>query len=167
MQNADDQTKSHALKSWIRFILILIVLVFIFRYVINMTIVSGKSMSPTLHDNDIILTNNMFYELERNDIIVFRDQNGFNVIKRIIALPRDKVEIIDGAVYINSEKINENYTTGTSNDLAEITVDDNSYFVMGDNRSPGASLDSRDQEVGTIPEEDVTGKMLIRLYPIN
>jgi len=126
--------------------------------------ISGNSMAPTIQNNDVIATSNLFYTLERNDIILFRDKNGFDVIKRIIAVPGDTVEIIGGAVLVNSEVVNEEFATGIPNDMALTTVVEDSYFVMGDNRTPGESLDARCSEVGLIPKERIKGEVFISLY---
>ncbi|HLR52104.1 MAG TPA: signal peptidase I [Candidatus Avamphibacillus sp.] len=165
MRNKSSKGRTNSIISWIGFVLILVTLFLVFRYVITITIISGESMSPTLHDNDIILTNNLFFTPEKNDIILYRDSNGFDVIKRIIAMPNDEVEIKDGVVIVNGEPIEENYTNGESSDMPQITVAENTYFVMGDNRTPGASLDSRNSDIGPIDKEKVKGKLLVRLYP--
>lgn len=122
-------------------------------------------MSPTFDDNHIIMTNNLFFTPEKGDIILYRDQNGFDVIKRIIGMPHDQVEIKDGVTKVNGEELQESYKTGVSQDISPVTVEENSYFVMGDNRTPGASLDSRSSKVGTIAKEDIKGKYLFKIYP--
>jgi|SRR5690625_286535 len=165
MDNKANKEKINSVISWLVFALILVTLFLVFRYVITITIISGKSMSPTLHDSDVILTNNLFFTPEKNDIILYRDANGFDVIKRIIAMPNDEVEIKDGIVIVNGEPLEEDYINGESNDMPQVTVAEDTYFVMGDNRTPGASLDSRNSDIGPIAKEKVKGKLLVRLYP--
>ena len=63
------------------------------------------------------------------------------------------------------EFIQEEYKTGVSQDMSKVVVDENSYFVLGDNRSPGESLDSRNESVGTIAKADIKGRYLFKLYP--
>ncbi|MGN7385459.1 signal peptidase I [Sporosarcina sp. SAFN-015] len=151
--------------SWVKFVLIVAAIVFIVRSVVGITVISGNSMASSINNNDVIVTSNLFYELERNDIILFRDQHGFDVIKRIIAVPDDTVEIVGGAVLVNGEAVNEEFAMGTPNDMALTSVLKDSYFVMGDNRTPGESLDSRSSDVGLIPKERVKGEVFISLYP--
>jgi signal peptidase I len=151
--------------SWVKFVLIVAAIVFIVRSVVGITVISGNSMASTIQNNDVIVTSNLFYELERNDIILFRDKNGFDVIKRIIAVPNDTVEIIGGSVLVNGEAVHEEFAMGIPNDMALTTVVENSYFVMGDNRTPGESLDSRSSDVGLIPKEKVKGEVFMSLYP--
>jgi len=150
---------------WIKFILILIGLFLIFRFAIGITVINGQSMSPTFSNNNVIMTTNLFYTPEKGDIILYRDENGFNVIKRVIAAENDHVEIKDGVTKVNGEPLQEDYKTGVSQDMSKVVVDKNSYFVLGDNRTPGESLDSRSESVGTIAKVDIKGKYLFKLYP--
>lgn len=152
--------------SWVKFVLFIAALFFVFRYAIGITVISGNSMDPTIQNKDIIVTTNLFYTPEKNDVIRFQDVNGFDVIKRIIALPNDTVEIIEGVVYVNGAMVKEDYAMGIPNDMELIKVTDNSYFVVGDNRTPGESLDSRNSEFGLIPKERIKGEMLFSLYPL-
>lgn len=142
---------------WIRFLLFLAAIFFIFRYALGITLVDGKSMNPTLHDNDIVLTNNIFYQHERDDIVII-NENGFPIIKRIIALPHETVEIKNGTVFVNGDPLEENYTIGISNNMPEVLVEEGTYFVIGDNRTPGESLDSRSSNVGLIPAQHILGE---------
>src|SRR5690625_5346438 len=99
-------------------------------------------MSPTFSNNNVIMTTNLFYTPEKGDIILYRDENGFNVIKRVIAAENDHVEIKDGVTKVNGEPLQEDYKTGVSQDMSKVVVDKNSYFVLGYNRTHGVSLDS-------------------------
>ncbi|WP_337017649.1 signal peptidase I [Oceanobacillus massiliensis] len=153
--------------SWIVFALILAVVFFTFRFVIGITVVSGNSMSPSLEDGDFLVSSNIFYTPEASDIIIFHNENGFDVIKRVIGLPNDTVEIKNGMVLINGNPLNEDYIAGAPNDMAEITVSEDSYFVMGDNRTPGESLDSRSPDVGTIARDAIRGEVLVSIYPFD
>lgn len=151
--------------SWVRFILLLFVVFFVFRYVIGIIIINGNSMNPTLDHQDVILTSNIFYTPERNDVILFRDENGFDVIKRVVGMPGDTVEIRSGTVYLNGGVLEEDYITGIPNDMPLIEVNEG-YFVMGDNRTPGESLDSRSEEIGLIEDTRVKGEVIFSLWPI-
>jgi signal peptidase I len=163
----EEEEKKASWLSWTVFIISLVLIFIIFRFVIGVITISGNSMNPTLEDGDLLLTSNLIFTVERNDMIVFRDDNGFNVIKRVIGLPNDRIAIQDGNVWINGELVNETYTTGLSTDMEEVIVPSQSYFVLGDNRTPGESLDSRNQNVGTIDENNIIGEVMISLFPFS
>ena len=134
-------------------------------------------MEPTFYSGDYIFISKQAYRLfgepERGDVIVFRtdmkDENNKdkNLIKRIIGLPGDTVEIIGGYVYLNGKLIDEPYLNeqGISGEMDEVIVPDGKLFVMGDNR--GVSQDSRDVLVGCVDEQNILGKVFVRLYPFN
>ncbi|MUK87690.1 signal peptidase I [Ornithinibacillus sp. L9] len=151
--------------SWIMFTVLIVGVFLLFRFVIGFAVIAGNSMNPTLEDNDILLTSGVFYTVERSDVIVYRDTNGFDVIKRVIGMPNETVEIKDGVVFVNGTPLEENYVTGIPNDMPKKVVNEGSYFVIGDNRQPGASLDSRDKDVGTISDAQVQGKAILSIFP--
>ncbi|SHG16611.1 signal peptidase I Serine peptidase. MEROPS family S26A [Ornithinibacillus halophilus] len=157
--------KKSELASWIRFIAFLFILFVIFKFVIGFTVVHGDSMNPTFKHEDILLTKGVFNKYERNDIVLFRDDAGYTVVKRIVGVPNDEIEIINGVVYLNGEMIDEDYTTGTSFDIPKTIVEEGTYFVMGDNREPGASKDSRSDDVGLVPESQIESEVLLSLIP--
>lgn len=161
----NDQKKK---TSWLSGLLTVIVLVGVFlffRYAVVITIISGNSMAPTIENQNIVLSNHLLFNLDRNDIIIYHDEHGFDVIKRIIALPNDTIEIKDGIVIVNDLPLEEDYVIGIPNDMGKLVVHENSYFVMGDNRTPGESLDSRNVDVGPISEEQIKGKVVCSIFP--
>ena len=129
--------------------------------------ISGDSMSPTLeHDEIVVLLKTK--NLKRGDIVGFYYQ-GKILLKRVIALPEDEVVIdADGNVYVNQELLEEDYVTERSLGDCDLEfpyrVPAASYFVMGDQR--GNSVDSRNSAVGTIKQEDMIGKVCIRVWPL-
>lgn len=130
--------------------------------------ISGDSMSPTLmHDEIIVLVKNN--NIKRGDLIGFYYQ-GKILLKRVIGMP-DDIVVIDGegSVYINGELLEEPYVTEKSIGECDIefpyTVSGGSYFVMGDKRTN--SVDSRSFVIGTITTEDIIGKVVIRVWPLN
>jgi signal peptidase I len=130
--------------------------------------ISGDSMSPTLeHDDIVVLLKTK--DFDRGDLIGFYYQ-GKILLKRVIALPEDIV-VIDGEgnVYINEELLEEPYITdkGLSDCDLEFpyTVPGTGYFVMGDRRSN--SVDSRNSIVGAIAQEDIIGKVSVRVWPLS
>ncbi|MCD8344519.1 MAG: signal peptidase I [Oscillospiraceae bacterium] len=130
--------------------------------------VSGSSMEPTLSDNDIILlikTDN----LTTGDLIGFYYQNKL-LLKRVIGVAGDVIDIDEeGNVTVNGELIDEPYVTNKSIGECDITlpyqVPENRVFVMGDNRT--TSIDSRSSVIGCIEEDQIVGKVLVRIYPFN
>lgn len=113
------------------------------------------------------ISSNIFFSPERNDIVLYRDENGFDVVKRIIALPNQTIEISDGAAIVDGDPIDESFVTGTPKDMEETIVEEDAYFVMGDNRTPGESLDSRSPHVGSIAEERIKGEFLFSVFPFH
>ena len=141
------------------------------------TEVEGASMENTLHNGDNLIVDKLsyrFHDPERFDIIVFpfQFQDNTYYIKRIIGLPGETVQIMDdGSIYINGEKLEENYgmeviKPETIGRAAEpIELGDDEYFVMGDNRNN--SSDSRTDMVGNITRENIIGKAWLRIWPVS
>lgn len=122
-------------------------------------------MEPTYHDGSIVLTNNLYFEPEFQDIVIFTDTNGFDVIKRVIGTPGDTVEIKDGVVLINGSALAESYTSGIPDDMPIQTIAADSYFLIGDHRTPGESYDSRSEEIGAVSEELIKGEVMVSVNP--
>lgn len=128
----------------------------------------GTSMTPTLTDGEIIFTIKTS-EFEPGDIIAFYYNNKI-LVKRVIAEPGDWVDIeSDGTVYVNSEPLEETYLTekayGDTNIALPYQVPDGKIFVMGDHRE--TSVDSRNTAVGCVSREQVVGKIIFRIWPLN
>lgn len=148
---------------------------FIIHYAVEKTTMVGESMEPILLNEDEIIINKFAYRFtdpKRFDIIIFKQsgkEHSFNNIKRIIGLPGEKVSIKDGIVIINGTPIEEKITVEamTTAGVAEeeIKLDENEYFVLGDNRNN--SEDSRFASLGNVVKEDIIGKAWIRLDPFN
>lgn len=153
------------------------------NFIIGTVYVKGSSMEPNFHHGDLVFINKLALKAgtpKRGDIIICRlheDGREENIIKRVIGLPGDRVNIVwkgddqDGAfaLYLNGELIEEPFLgepmmTGGNMEYPFL-VPENSYFVMGDNRN--ASTDSRKKTVGAIPKADLVGKVVFRLYPFD
>ncbi len=163
--------------SWIFYILFVVALTYlIIHFVGQRTVVDGRSMEDTLHNGDNLIVEKLSYRFgdpKRFDIIVFPPKGSPKefYIKRIIGLPGETVQIDEeGTIYINGEVLEENYGKETilnPGGAAEpITLGDDEYFVLGDNRNN--SRDSRDREhVGNIKRKDITGRAWVRIWPLS
>lgn len=128
----------------------------------------GSSMTPTIQNGDIIFslkTN----EFQRGDVIAFYYNNKI-LVKRVIGCPGDWINLEpDGATYVNNERLNEPYVTdlayGDTNIELPYQVPDSRLFVMGDHRS--TSVDSRNTAVGCVAQEQIVGKIVFRIWPID
>jgi len=169
------QTMDNEMIEWAKTIIISLVIALLITTFIKPTIVKNYSMSPTLEENDFLIINRFLYkrgEPHRGDIVVFksnlRTEMGKQklLIKRVIAVPGDKIVITEGDIYINDNKLEESYVADryTMGDV-DLTVPENEIFVMGDNR--GNSLDSRDGILGLVDFNTVIGKAFVRIFPFS
>lgn len=160
---------------WIKVIIISCIIALFITTFVKPTIVKQHSMSPTLNNNDFLLINRFLYKRgapERGDIVVFKSnmktENGSDklLIKRVIAIPGERLVISEGLVYIDGKLLEEDYIPNiiTSGEI-DLVIPKNKLFAMGDNR--GNSLDSRDPGLGLVDEEAIIGKAFLRLFPIN
>lgn len=183
----------------VKTILFIVILFFAIRLFIQPFNVIGKSMESNFHDGDYLLINKItynFFSPKRGDVIVLRHPEPIcndyvngplfvktyktltfnepcrNYIKRIVALPSEKIQIKNGKVtiYNKDEKngfiLSEDYLPQGQQTLGNIerTLGDNEYFVLGDNREPNMSSDSR--EWGPITKKYIVGKVWVRLFPL-
>jgi len=172
---------------WIKAFVFAAIFVFVINIFIGTTTVFSTSMYPTLVEKDVLILNKIS-PIERGDIVSFKsdleigeksykllnpiqklfvsEHSRKNLIKRVIGLPGDKVDVYDGKVFINDEEISENYVSSYTTGESHIEkLGENEYFMMGDNRS--VSLDSRNSTVGLIDGEDFIGKVFVRIFPLN
>lgn len=164
------------LLGWVVYIAIIVGLTYlIITYVGQRTRVSGSSMETTLSHGDNLIVDKISYRFkkpERYDIIVFpyKYEENTYYIKRIIGLPGETVQVIDGYAYINGEKLTSDVYGAEVMDAAgiaetPIALGEDEYFVLGDNRNH--SSDSRDSSVGVLKREDLMGRAWIRIYPFD
>jgi signal peptidase I len=170
---------------------IIIAATLINQFIFQSYYVDGTSMTPTLQNNDrliidkvertVALAQGKHYVPKRGQIVVLDsslvDQTGHKeqLIKRVIGLPGEAVTISDGTVTIKNkdhpEGFNVNQTLGLNLESTyvdspiSITIPDNQVFVMGDNRAPGGSFDSR--SFGPIDTNKIQGRLLVRIFPLN
>lgn len=128
--------------------------------------ISGSSMSPTLHDGEIVLSVKGT-DFDTGDLVAFYYGNKL-LVKRCIAGPSDWVNIDrDGNIYVNEKMVDEPYVSEKAFGECDIElpyqVPDERWFVVGDNRS--VSVDSRSSQIGCITEEQIVGKVVFRVWP--
>ena len=150
------------LKEYVPYVLVIILVLCIKRFVVSPIKVNGDSMLDTLQDGDIMILDIIGYRLsgvKRFDIVVVNAKDEY-IIKRVIGLPGEKLEYKDNQLYINGKKIKENYGKEETEDFS-LTIPKDSYFVMGDNRT--VSLDSR--YFGPFSKKEILGKTKFTLFP--
>jgi signal peptidase I len=176
----------------VQLVVVALVLAFVIKsLVMQAFFIPSGSMLQTLQIGDRVLVEKIslrFGEPERGDIIVFRrpglEQEGFSVaatwrdflegiglsepdpdrdlIKRVVGLPGETVELVDGVVVIDGRPLDEPYTAVETRSFPPVTIADGEYYVLGDNR--GNSLDSR-FSLGTIPEDNIIGRAFAIIWP--
>lgn len=163
----------------------------VFTYLLRISDVSGPSMEPTLHENERVLINTLMYKAERNDIVIVDSSSlGKLIVKRIIGLPGDFVDIDfeSGIVSVNGVPVDEQlYEPGADGSAPQLTADhfvntlttqnmgafesypvevpEGHVFVLGDNRN--RSKDSKHSELKFVPQEEITGEVILRIYPFS
>lgn len=143
-------------------------------FIVQPFFVRGDSMAPNFHNSDYLIIDEISYRFEnpaRGEVVVFRfpqDKSQY-YIKRIIGLPEETVEIKNGQVTISNKDnpagyvLSEPYLDQNTEGDMKIKLDDNEYFVLGDNR--GASSDSR--RWGALPKHLIIGRTWLRMWPVN
>lgn len=161
--------------------------IILFTFIVRQANVDGESMLPTLRDGEKLIVHHLFYTPEKGDIVIVDAQYGYvytdgvlkqnvglgkPIVKRVIGAPGDTIDIDfeAGTVSVNGEVLVENYIKDpTQRDEGghqyPVVVPNGCYFVMGDNRMN--SLDSRSGAVGFIPEDEIMGKVVFRLWPVD
>lgn len=155
------------IKENIIYIIIIFLIIIVRAFIVTPVMVDGNSMYPTLNDREILLLKKYDKKYDRFDIVVLK-YNDEKLVKRIIGLPGEKVYYKHNTLYIDGEKVIEDFDhDATDNfnitDLGYTKIPDDYYLVLGDNRDD--SLDSR--IIGLISKEDIKGTVGIRLFPFN
>jgi len=160
------------IKDWVVSILVAVVLAFFIRYfIVELYLVEGPSMQPTLISKERLVVNKFIYRFrtpEKGEILVFRypKDPSRDFIKRVIATPGDTIEIKDGRIFVNQQLLNENYILDkTRGSYPLSTVPEGHIFVMGDNRNN--SEDSRFKDVGFVPFDLIKGKAMMVFWPFD
>ena len=149
----------------------------IIEFLAQVAFVHKSSMLPTIRDNNVLIVEKIsakFKNIDRGDIVTINniysnDAESRILIKRVIGVAGDYIEIKDDLVYLNGKALKEGYINGHITKPVDIkynyyTVPENCVYVLGDNRIPGESLDSR--SFGAISLDTITGKAVFRLFPL-
>ena len=146
------------------YVYIILAVVLIRSFIVTPALVDGASMDETLKDGELVLINKFVYivsDINRFDVVVVNNEHDEDkIIKRVIALPNEKIEYKDDVLYINDKEVKGMKFEHTSDFVYE--TKDDEYFVMGDNRD--ISKDSR--MLGNFKEKDIIGRVNFRLLPI-
>lgn len=159
--NKNKKEKRFSLADTLQFIFLLAVIaLIIFIRQMPLFTVDGRSMDHTYADGDL-LVGDQKSDIKQGDIlIIYSDVLSERIVKRCIGLPGDEIKILDNQVYVNGKKLKEDYIAEPMNtEDMTITLSDDEYFVMGDNRNH--STDSRD--IGPIPKEKIQAKVMHNL----
>ena len=154
------------LKEILPYAIILLVVVLIRTFLVTPIKVNGQSMYDTLSGNEIMLLYRIG-EIERYDMVVadliVDGKKDDTLIKRIYGLPGETIKCENGVIYINDHKIEDPYATNETSDFEAVTLGDDEYFLLGDNRS--ISLDSR--IIGPVKEKDIEGRTDFVIFPFD
>jgi len=157
---------------WVFIIAIAFLLSIVIRtYVLDTRIVPTGSMLPTIQLQDRLIVDKFVYKfkpLERGDVIVFKAPDSadedLDLVKRLIGLPGEEVQIKDGKVWIDGKCLNEPYVSSPPNyEYGPVVVPEGQYFFLGDNRNQ-----SKDSHIwGFMPSENVLGRVWVRYWPLS
>lgn len=157
---------------WIVDIVVVLALAWFFLYAFGTQIhIAGQSMGPVLEPDDVVLMNRLAYDFgkpDRMDVVVFMREDEKENVKRVVGLPGETVQITGGYLYINGERLEaeDGLDQVSLGGLAEnpIELGNDEYFLLGDNRE--SSEDSRFANIGNVKEEQILGKVWLRLFPL-
>ena len=141
-------------------------MILVHLFVVQISVVKGHSMEPSLWDGDRLVVDRVFSDLQSGQVVVLRYPRNPRVdfVKRIVGVPGDRVYLRQGHLYVNGEMVDSDWTCIEDLDsTVEVTVPDGHYFVLGDNRA--VSCDSR--EFGLVAEELVKGRVCVRFWPLD
>lgn len=170
-QEKTENTKHIFIKTTVKIIVTIVLavslLLNLFTYVMPVVKYYGTSMSPTLEDGQILIVSKLS-EIESGDVIAFYYNNKV-LVRRVAAVGNEQITVdVFGTVSVNGNEMEESYiehkTYGQCDIDFPFTVPSNTYFVLGDNRE--VAMDSRLEEIGTVAEDRIIGKIVFSIYPL-
>ena len=149
-------------KFWIILLIVVILVVLVRIFVFEFVNIAGESMAPTLKDGQLIGIYKANYAPERGDVVVLDAPNGMELVKRVIGLPGETLEIKEGIVYIDGTALEQKfqYSSTVKDSTPPLEIPAGSVFVMGDNRDH--STDSR--VIGPVLIQSIRGKMIFAVW---
>lgn len=162
MENSKKGFLKTFVDEYLSYVIVIIIVLLIKKFVVSPIKVNGESMMTTLHDKDIMILNIIGYKIngaDRFDIVVVDTPNEY-IIKRVIGLPGETVEYKDNQLYINGEKVEDNHGSQVTNDF-KVKLGKDEYYVLGDNRTN--SIDSR--IYGAFNKNKILGKTKLIVFP--
>jgi len=172
----ETKSLSHELWDWTKSILVaLLVVMLLHEFGFNLSLVQGSSMQPTLQEGEWLFVNKAITYLappKRGEIVILAEpeeqfaQDHPFLVKRVVAIAGDKVEGRGGALFVNNDEVEESYTDTpiADGDFGPLEVGQEQVFVMGDNRHPASSTDSR--RFGPVPSSLIQGRAEFVIWPL-
>ncbi|OGO77327.1 MAG: signal peptidase I [Clostridiales bacterium GWB2_37_7] len=171
-QQAEQKSNRDEILSWVKMIVSAFVIAIVLRtFVFQMALVNQISMNPTLYEGQMLMISKINYLVgnpQRGDIVVLKDDvENKLLIKRVIGLPGEEIQVQNGKVYIDSKELEPDYTSFPTYASTQEAwnLSQGEYFVLGDNRE--RSRDSRSEDVGLISRNNIIGKAVFRIWPLN
>lgn len=171
----EEHKRLREITRWISDVAIVLVLaLFVVHFLGNRYTIMGNSMSPVLENGNVVFINELCYnflEPARLDVVLFEsaEDESRTFVKRIIGLPGETIQIVDGAVLIDGEaaSLPDGLDLAAIPGLAKdpVTLEENEYFMLGDNRD--SSEDSRFVNVGKVNRSQIVGKVWLRVSPLS
>lgn len=174
MKENETPKKNESFLSFISLIVTAVIIALLIRsFVFSSNLVIGESMHPSFEEKDKLISLIFplyFSDPKRGDVVIIDapEEKGKEYIKRVVGLPEDDIKIKNGSIYINDEIYEENYTE--ENVPTEIynldhwKLDKDEFFVVGDNRLPNKSMDSR--YFGAVEKKSIKGIVKFRFWPL-
>lgn len=172
VENKTIDKRKKIIKEIISYALIILAVIVIRVFIFEPVRVDGVSMNTTLEDGQVLILNKLRYrmtDIRRYDIVVVQ-LDDTKVVKRVIGLPNEVIEIKNDKVYADGKELDNSFTSSKSldfkmSDIGLEKIPGDQYLVMGDNRYN--SLDSRDRSIGTVKKEQILGRATFRIWPLN